>query len=366
MSSDINSFTNSPLDDAEEKEFQEFYKGLEHLSKHIGSRFFIRNMKVFRKTYTNLKKQGRLTSNNLKTTVNGTDSDLFIGLKKAFSEPTPPHLFRFMEEKWIFETIRDEQLSFGNVSLYDSDDTEVEDYSHKFGWIFSEDNNRKFITLARRRIHRFSNIENDVSQKLDNSRTFIGDIRRYSRACCFTEQWRSPHHWKTYADNWKGACICFDTILRKDDPFQMTPYKMSYEPRTQMDILAQFCRMLHIDESGRRMLNLRKPSKKEIVQFCDNCMAIMIERMFSRTKDDADKDNEWRYLNVGKIDGHEYSDDERWSCSIRGRIKAVIIGPGADEYRMHIIQECYRKYIPYIEIDEQFKIINNPYDIYLP
>ena len=113
------------------------------------------------------------------------------------------------------------------------------------------------------------------------------------------------------------------------------------------------------------MLNYRKPSKKEIKQFCDNCMAIMIERMFSRTKDDVDKDNEWRYLNVGKIEGREYSDDERWECSVSGRIKYVIIGPDAKDYRKQIIQECNSKNIPYIEINYSFEILVNPYNIKL-
>ena len=359
MSSDVNSFIDSLIEDAEEKDFREFCRGLEHLSKHIGSRFFIRNLKVFKKIYADLQKQGRLVSNDLKAIVDGTDSDLFIGLKKAFSELAPSHLFRFMEAEWVYEAVKDEKLSFGNVPKYDSDDTEVEDYSRKCEKIFSEDGNREFMALARKKYRHFNRVEKEVGQKLDSSRTFISDIRKYSRACCFTEQWRSPHHCITYADNWKGACICFDTVLREDDPFKMTPYKMSYEPRTQMDLLAQFCRMLHVDKSGKKMLNYRKPSKKEIKQFCDNCMAAMIERMFSRTKKDADKDNEWRYLNVGKIDGREYSDDERWSCPIRGRIKYVIIGPGAGDYRDLIIQECDGK-IPYVEINENFEVINNP------
>ena len=86
----------------------------------------------------------------------------------------------------------------------------------------------------------------------------------------------------------------------------------------------------------------------------------MIERMFSRTKDDAVEDNEWRYLNVGKIDGREYSDDERWYCPIHGRIKYVIVGPGTDDYRERIIKECVDKHIPYVEIDERFEVVNNP------
>ena len=359
MCLDVESFVKNMPEDTEGMVFREFCRGLEHLSKHIGSRFFIRNLKVFKKTYANLQKQGCLASNNLKAIVDGTDSDLFIGLKKAFSEPAPSNLFRFMEAKWIYEAVKDERLSFGNVSMYDSDDTEVEDYSRKCEKIFSEDGNREFMALARKNYRHFNKVEKDVGRKLDSSRTFISDIRKYSRACCFTEQWRSLHHWTTYADNWKGACICFDTAFREDDPFKMTPYKMSYEPRTQMDLLAQFCHMLHVDISGKKMLNYRKPSKKEIKQFCDNCMAAMIERMFSRTKDGADKDNEWRYLNVGKIDGREYLDNERWSCSIRGRIKYVIIGPSAGSYRDLIIQECNGK-IPYVEINENFEVINNP------
>ncbi len=246
------------------------------------------------------------------------------------------------------------------MPTYDSDDTEVEDYSRKCETIFSEEGNREFVALARKGYRHFNRVEKNVRQGLDSSRSFIADIRKYSRACCFTEQWRSSHHWTTYADNWKGACICFDTALREDDSFKMTPYKMSYKSRTRMDFLAQFCRMLHIDKSGKKMLNYRKPSKKEIKQFCDNCMAAMIERMFSRTKDDADKDNEWRYLNVGKIEGREYSDDERWSCSIRGRIKYIIIGPGVADCRNMIIQECNCKHIPYVEINDKFQIMNNP------
>lgn len=362
MHSDVNPLVKNNANDVEEEEFHGFCIGLEHLSKHIGSRFFIRNLKIFKKTYADFQKQGCLTSNNLKAIIDGTDSDLFIGLKRAFSEPVPSQLFRFMKAERVYEAVRDERLSFGNVPTYDYDDTEVEDYSRKCEKIFSEDGNRKFMALARKKYRHLNKVEKDVSHKLDSSRTFIGDIRKYSRACCFTEQWRSSHHWTTYADDWKGACICFDTAIREDDPFKMTPYKMSYEPRTQMDLLEQFCRVLHIDKSGKKMLDYRKPSKKEIKQFCDNCMAALIERMFSRTKDDADKDNEWRYLNVGKIDGREYSDDEHWSCPIRGRIKYVIIGPGSNDYRDLIIQECNGK-IPYVEIDEDFEVINNPYCI---
>ncbi len=86
------------LEDPEEREFREFCKGLEYLSKHIGSRLFVRNLRVFNKTYTNLQKQGSLVSNNLKAIVDGTDYGLFLGIKSTFSEPVPPHLFRFMGE----------------------------------------------------------------------------------------------------------------------------------------------------------------------------------------------------------------------------------------------------------------------------
>lgn len=92
MHSSVESFVKNVIEDSEEKEFQEFCKGLKHLSNHIGSRFFIRNLKVFKKTYADLQKQGCLASNDLKAIVYGTDSDLFIGLKKAFSEPAPSNL----------------------------------------------------------------------------------------------------------------------------------------------------------------------------------------------------------------------------------------------------------------------------------
>ena len=365
--SDIGSFVTKISEDTEEKEFQEFCKGLKYLSEHThtGGRFFLRNLKIFKRTYSKLQKEGCLVSNDLRSIVNGTDPELFMGLKKAFAEPVRDHLFRFMEEQWAWEAIRDEKLSFGNVSGYAKDDTEVEDYSRKCEKIFSEKGNREFIELARKKRRRFSKVEKTVSDRLNSSRTFISDIRQYSRACCFTEQWKSEHHWKAYAGEWKGACICFDTELRDDDNFKMVPYKMSYEPRTETDLLGQFCRLIHIDKSGKKMLDRKRPSKKEVIRFCNNTMAAMIERMFSRTDEEAVDDVEWRYLNVGKIDGREYSDDERWGCPVPGRIKYVIIGPEADVYRERIKQACEKKgrHIPYVEINSFFEIINNPDNI---
>ena len=93
MCLDVESFVKNMSEDTEGREFREFCRGLEHLSKHIGSRLFIRNLKVFKKTYADLQNQGCLASNNLKAIVDGTDSDLFIGLKKAFSEPAPSNDF---------------------------------------------------------------------------------------------------------------------------------------------------------------------------------------------------------------------------------------------------------------------------------
>ena len=104
-----------------------------------------------------------MLSNDLKEIVTGTDCDLFIGLKEAFSKPVPSHLFRFMEEKWAYEAIRDEKLSFGNVSMYDADDTEVEEYSRKCEKVFSEQSIREFMTLAGKNDGRFKKMEKDVS-----------------------------------------------------------------------------------------------------------------------------------------------------------------------------------------------------------
>ena len=124
--------------------------------------------------------------------------------------------------------------------------------------------------------------------------------------------------------------MCFDTTISSDDGFKMRPYRMSYDKRTDLDLLGQFCDLLHVDKSGRKMLDRDVPSEAEVRRFCNNSMGGMIERMFTRTKRDAEKDDEWRYMTVGMIEGHGYSKNERWSCPIPGRIKYVIIGPGCD------------------------------------
>ncbi len=347
-----------------EEEFDEFCKGLEHLSTHGGGRFFIRNMKVFRKCYSRLQRENSVVVGDLASVIRNTDDGLFIGLKRSFSEEVPDHLYRYMAGKWMLDAIKNQALSFGNVDGYDEDDTEVEDYADLCRRVFSKERNKRFIKLARKKLFRFGRVEREVSGKLDRSRDFVSDFREYARACCFTERWDSPHHWEVYADGWSGACMCFDTTILDGDGFKMRPYRMSYEERTDLDLLGQFCELLHVDRSGRKMLDRNVTSETEVRRFCNNSMGGMIERMFTRTKRDAEKDDEWRYVTVGMIDGRSYSKDERWSCPIPGRIKYVIIGPGCD-CRDELEETCESKGIPFVEMDWTLRIVRNPYGVKL-